>query len=384
MKLNFKNITKKENIDEPIKQSSSAMKLKLSSDKIYDLDEIISKKRRDNDESSILVQVDFSSEVSKSILYHIAKLVLTDHNVGFNDDNFKDQVNLVPDFITKYEEAVHKYYKIYANNKYKLTNGKISLETIEETISFAHTNYDEYLRNNGLITSIDGYLDVTDTRPSVNIIEGTQENDEGPIIKYHNSIDIIQTLVDKLVQDDMYYLCNTYVNNSFNMLPGLYTNINVPVYDVRSEKCLTKYSETMLFPETLENKGSMMLVFDIYTTVDIINSLTNIRLGKNDSLFLDIKINEISYTINIPFIDGVMSSVVVFKPVNFNQSAIFSNCKIDLRFDADTLISTESFLKFDFYAVQTNIDMYIYDNTCDGLLDFIKDNNYCIPFALLK
>lgn len=382
MKLNFKNITKKESTQESAPVVKTGIKLKLTADKLYDLDEIITKKRRDNDESSILVKVDFSSDISKSVLYHIAKILLVDHGIEFNDENFKDQINLIPDFLKKYEESVSKYYPIYANNKYGLRDGRISLESITETISFAHTNYDEYLRSNGLIKEVDGYLNVTETRPHVNIIEGTQEESNNISVS-SSQLDIRYTIKDTLIPNETYILTNYTGINGLRLNPGLYVNVPVNVYDIRSDECINEYSETMVFPNNLKNKASMLLVFDIYGTAEIINNLSNVIIDNNETLVISVECDDTTYVENVTFIDGILSTTKIIMPVEYKNRAIFDKIRINLLSNEGIKIPTAPFLKFDFYALQTNIDLEINSNDATEIVEFIKNNNYCFPYNII-
>ena len=116
LKLNTDKLKNKTQTNQPVKNTvSKGFKLSASSDKKYDLDQIIYKIRRDNADYPLLVQIDYTNLNNKQFVQLMTKYVLDKFNVAYNENNFDDYVVIaqVPNFELELEQMCNKYYKIY-------------------------------------------------------------------------------------------------------------------------------------------------------------------------------------------------------------------------------------------------------------------------------
>ena len=178
LKLNTDKLKNKTQTNQPVKNTvSKGFKLSASSDKKYDLDQIIYKIRRDNADYPLLVQIDYTNLNNKQFVQLMTKYVLDKFNVAYNENNFDDYVVIaqVPNFELELEQMCNKYYKIYYQYYGALNEGSISIDTVFEKITLARDDYEQYLLSNpGVLNTVSYQVD-GDNKPKFLVEEGTVE-----------------------------------------------------------------------------------------------------------------------------------------------------------------------------------------------------------------
>lgn len=247
MKLNLKNTTKtvkKDTSEITSEIKSTSLKLKLSPDKTYDLDELIESVRRDTTSSSILVQVDYSSNNSKSILYVIAQNVLKQNGIECDASNFKTQIQLLPDFVNLYEKAVKQFYPLYTSSVNNLLEGNISISTVIEKVSASMSDYYNGLSNKEFISDALKF-DFSNNKPEIIINEGSQytsDIDDTTILDSVNANKI--NAIEKLmingtdINDIISNSTNTETERATNAESELLTKINDEAEKARANENL--------------------------------------------------------------------------------------------------------------------------------------------------
>ena len=179
LKLNTDKLKNKSstNNTETTNSVSKGFKLSASSNKKYDLDQIIYKIRRDNSDYPLLIQIDYTNLNNKQFVELMTKYVLDEHNIPYNENNFTDYevIRQVPNFEQELEKMCNKYYAIYYQYYGALNEGSISIDTVFETITLARDDYEEYLLSNPQVTRNVTYQVEGDNKPKFIVEEGNTD-----------------------------------------------------------------------------------------------------------------------------------------------------------------------------------------------------------------
>ena len=132
--------------EQPI-PTEKGFSLSFTEGKEYNLDDIIFKKRRDNDKCPLIVKVDLNNANDAEVIKLITKLILSDYGIeNVTDDNYKTLINDVPNFYSVFDLYFNRYYTLYYNELYnKVANGSISISTALEEIAYKHDYIDDLL-----------------------------------------------------------------------------------------------------------------------------------------------------------------------------------------------------------------------------------------------
>ncbi len=112
--------------------------LTFTNDEVYNLDDIVFKKRRDNADCPLIVHVKDDDPIDEAVIAQITKLILSDYGIGYNDTNYKTQISYVPLFESVFTNYFNTYYEIYHKKRTKVNEGSISLTSILEEIVAYH------------------------------------------------------------------------------------------------------------------------------------------------------------------------------------------------------------------------------------------------------
>ena len=87
--------------------------LSFTEGKHYDLDQIVDEKRRDNENAPIFLQASLGPVFEKTMAELVAKKILSDYNIPYSDNNYKTEINKIPNFSRIFDVYANKYYRIY-------------------------------------------------------------------------------------------------------------------------------------------------------------------------------------------------------------------------------------------------------------------------------
>ena len=119
---------------------NSGFSLTFTSGANYNLDQLISEKRRNSSTCPLILKLDTKSENDEKIVSIIVHLMLSDYLVEYSDDEssgiyYKNQVSQIPDYYNVFDYYFNKLYGYYYSKLTNLQEGSIGLSTIIETIS---------------------------------------------------------------------------------------------------------------------------------------------------------------------------------------------------------------------------------------------------------
>jgi hypothetical protein len=119
---------------------NSGFSLTFTSGVNYDLDTLISEKKRNSSSCPLILKVDTKNENDEKIIFAIVHLILNDYIVQYSDDEtsdiyYKNQISKVPDYYNVFDYYFNKLYGYYNSKLSSLQDGSISLSTILETIN---------------------------------------------------------------------------------------------------------------------------------------------------------------------------------------------------------------------------------------------------------
>ena len=98
--------------------------LSFTEGKHYDLDQIVDEKRRDNENAPIFLQASLGEVFEKTMAELVAKKILSDYNIPYSDNNYKTEINNIPNFSRIFDVYANKYYRIY-----------VGMDTLTYTVS---------------------------------------------------------------------------------------------------------------------------------------------------------------------------------------------------------------------------------------------------------
>ena len=176
-------------------------KLTLSSNKEYDLDDIIFKKRRDNENCPLILKVNTENKNDMAVIKLITQTILEDYGIqNVTDENYKTLINEVPDFYTVFNLYFNRYYTYYYNELYnKVQNGSISLDTALELIITQRDYYKDLLED---ASRTKAYSNVTNT-PKIEFEYGTSPDYyDGDVINRLNVASDIEEIFAEEDQND--------------------------------------------------------------------------------------------------------------------------------------------------------------------------------------
>ena len=119
---------------------------------VYNLDDIIAAKKRDNADSPLILKVNKDSDSDTEVLKAITELIFidyglksgTDYDMKITDTNsslyYKNAVTKIPDFYDVFTIYFNRYYNIYYNKLNAGSLGTLSLTSVIEEIQSVHDN----------------------------------------------------------------------------------------------------------------------------------------------------------------------------------------------------------------------------------------------------
>lgn len=396
MKLKLNNVKQIDSNNTPTNtNSSSNIKLTLTPNKQYDLDEIIAAKRRDNYNESILMKVNINDDNVISVVNYVAKLVLEQNDIPFTDDNFKTQVQLIPDFEYQFESTLTKYYPIYEQNINNLENGRISINSVLEKISFAYTDYTAYLASTDAKIDVTGYYDGTDNKAHVNIIEGTQEDTSVQETVVHTTnlellhmYGMYNSNLDALSENTAVVFTNTVLStNGTKYAPGMYIYRKINSHDVRKKLSYnsTELSNTIEIPDSFVGRSYLGILAHIAGNIASINIPNNIEIEEEETLYLIVREDDnIIGSREIRFHNGIIDTYISLIPDIQNNILFKQGIKINLESTEGYLIGTIGFEDFSLLDLSAASIADVYDDNNNATIfnDYINNEGYCFDLMI--
>ncbi len=131
------NTTFTNNADSNAASEERAFTLSFTDGATYNLDDIIYKKRRDNADCPLIVNVQDNDPNDDAVIGQITKLILSDYGIAYTNENYKEQVAYVPLFESVFTNYFNTYYEIFNKQRTQLYEGSISLTSVlEEIVSY--------------------------------------------------------------------------------------------------------------------------------------------------------------------------------------------------------------------------------------------------------
>ena len=110
----------------------------FTNNETYNLDDIVYKKRRDNADCPLILNVKTDDQDDEAVLAQITKLILSDYGIGYTDENYKTQIAYVPLFEEVFTNYFNTYYPIFDRQRADVNEGSISLVSVLEQIVSYH------------------------------------------------------------------------------------------------------------------------------------------------------------------------------------------------------------------------------------------------------
>ena len=119
--------------------------LSFTTNTVYDLDEMILEKMRDNSERTLILRTITSEELQTRMIELVTKKMLDDYNVEWTEENYKTQVSEIEGFYRLFDIYFNRYYEEYRKYISKLEHpGSISLDSVFREIKLTKEDIRKY------------------------------------------------------------------------------------------------------------------------------------------------------------------------------------------------------------------------------------------------
>lgn len=175
----LKSIAPEPNPINPVTQTGFS--LSLQTNKVYDLDELIQLKLRDNSEATLILRTITNEELKEKLTEYVTKKILDDYDVSYDDSNYKTQIQYVEQFSRLFDIYFNRYYEEYkkaiSSDEY---NGSISIDTIFRQIKLTKADIKKYTLGD-VAENQDTFISFANRyRPLVIWTDGTPDDGSAP------------------------------------------------------------------------------------------------------------------------------------------------------------------------------------------------------------